>query len=496
VSVTTQRNCSLRPEERRRNPRLRVSSLIYAQLGSDNGGIVVNLGMDGMACQAAHNLIADKNSLIHLKLRGSGLHAELTGELVWLAGTQKEVGISFKSLPADVQQNIADWMGRESQPTTPAGSEQRLQQKSISAIADMAVPEKRTIPRSLSAALALSRSMSLDHASPAPEAVHHPDVSVRVESVPGILPLAPTSEIFPAVENSNAAAEQVKDRIEDHGQFIESNSHCAAESPDKCHVLNNPPIAGEPPAHEPARWQAQVRKEIAAPKKPLEMAHSVPPHAPNELRKNIKIGKNAAADSAVGAAISRIWKRSRGVMVAEKWIPQAFLFAWKRLSVQQKKLLTHMGAGCVGLSIGLLLVLAVTLSHGFSARSSVSKPTQQSSIPAVLPEGKTADIQDSQDQGSAAQSTISSASQPQNHQPESQPSFLSKIANSILGNEADGTHKISDYQMGLEVWTSQSSGYYYCSDDPYAKFVQPGKPMLQGDALQSGYRPRLGQFCN
>jgi hypothetical protein len=74
--------------------------------------------------------------------------------------------------------------------------------------------------------------------------------------------------------------------------------------------------------------------------------------------------------------------------------------------------------------------------------------------------------------------------------------MLSKIANSILGNDSDGNHKISDYQMGLEVWTSQSSGYYYCSDDPYAKQVQDGSPMLQGDALQAGYRPRLGQFCN
>jgi hypothetical protein len=46
------------------------------------------------------------------------------------------------------------------------------------------------------------------------------------------------------------------------------------------------------------------------------------------------------------------------------------------------------------------------------------------------------------------------------------------------------------------VWTSKSSGYYYCTDDPYYKTVNPGAFMLQGDALQNGYRPILGQFCD
>jgi len=42
-----------------------------------------------------------------------------------------------------VQQNIADWMARESQPANRAGSEQGLQAKTMSAIADMAVPERK-----------------------------------------------------------------------------------------------------------------------------------------------------------------------------------------------------------------------------------------------------------------------------------------------------------------------------------------------------------------
>jgi hypothetical protein len=55
---------------------------------------------------------------------------------------------------------------------------------------------------------------------------------------------------------------------------------------------------------------------------------------------------------------------------------------------------------------------------------------------------------------------------------------------------------IDDDQLRVQVWTSKNSGYYYCTDDPYAKSAQPGAFMSQGDALQSGYRPILGQFCD
>jgi hypothetical protein len=491
VSAAIKWNSPPRPEERRSNPRLKVSTLIYAQLGSDNGGIVLNLGIDGLACHAAHNLIADKNSVINLRLCGSGLNANITGELVWIAGTQKEAGILFKSLPAQVRQNIADWIARESQPIAHAGPEQ-TQQKTISAIADIAVPEKKTIPRSLSAALALSRAIAMDHDAPTLEAVNLADPSSQVKSSAGIFPLAPISATFPATENSNSAAEQITEHIKDQEQLIESDSQIALESSNKYVVPNSPSITEEPPASEIRKLHAEVRKEIVSPQKPVKAAHSVPPQVPIEIRNNVNIGKNTAAEPIVGTPISSALRYLRVTMVAEKWIPQAFLSAWKGLNVQQKKLLTHIGSGCIGLLIGLMLVLAVTLSDGSSRRSPESKPSPQSTIPTVSQDLKAGDLR--QDQMLATKSTIPLASKSQSDQPRT--SMFSRIVNGILGNESDGTPKISDYQMGLEVWTSQPTGYYYCSDDPYAKQVQPGSPMLQGDALQSGYRPRLGQFCN
>jgi len=71
-------------------------------------------------------------------------------------------------------------------------------------------------------------------------------------------------------------------------------------------------------------------------------------------------------------------------------------------------------------------------------------------------------------------------------------SFLDRL----FGSDTQEVNQLEENQVGVHVWTSQSSGYYYCTDSDYYKTVQPGSFMEQGDALQSGYRPRLGSFCN
>jgi hypothetical protein len=84
-------------------------------LGPDNGGIIINLGIDGVACQTAKKLTARKNSTLNVRLRGSGLDVNLVGEIIWQGASQKEIGISFKDLPASQQQVIADWIARQEQ---------------------------------------------------------------------------------------------------------------------------------------------------------------------------------------------------------------------------------------------------------------------------------------------------------------------------------------------------------------------------------------------
>ncbi len=65
---------------------------------------------------------------------------------------------------------------------------------------------------------------------------------------------------------------------------------------------------------------------------------------------------------------------------------------------------------------------------------------------------------------------------------------------SMLG--MDPPTRVNPAVLGLPVWTVQHSGFYYCGDDLNSETPQPGTLMTQGEALQSGYQPKLGSYCN
>jgi hypothetical protein len=478
-----------------------VSSLIYAQLGSDNGGVVVNLGLDGILCQAAHKFITGQNSEITLKLRGSGLNAEIAGNVVWLGATQKEVGISFKSLPANVKQSLADWIARESGPAESDTPKQAPAQKSISEIADMAVPEKKTIPRSLSAALALARAMSADHASPVPDSRNNSDRSGSADSSAVNLPVEPSFEIFPNAEDLRATVDPFSDDSEDseldRTSGVAGHPNNLVEFPEKDHSSDDHDVLGLPPLSVLKQSLAEAMKEIATPPKELEKASDLALPAKVEIEKKSEVQNEVQkltvpVAAPLAAPLPRNVGRVSAAQIAEEWIPPAILLAWNRLNVKQRQLFTHAGTVSLGLLIGLLLILLVTHLHGSSAHPVKNVPEQQATISPDSPADAPDISREFTKQGPPMLPTI----QPGNQAKPSEPSMFSKFANSIFGTGSDGSPKINDYQMGLAVWTSQSSGYYYCSDDPYVKSVESGVPMLQGDALQAGYRPRLGQFCN
>lgn len=512
MCATSTSSSAARPVERRRNARLRASSLIYAQLGSDNGGVVVNLGPDGILCQVAHKFISNQDSTITLKIRGSGLNAEMAGNVVWLGTTQKEVGISFKSLPANVKRSIEDWIERESGPAESAKPKQGAPQKSIAEIADMAVPEKKTIPRSLSAALALSRSTSTDPVSSPSQDRSSPDRSGPVKSAAS-LPAAPNLEIFPTPKDSRIAAETSSVNAEvDSGLDSELDSEDSilrrtaleqhvpdnlVEFPEAEHLTDDSRVLGLPPLGVLKRAFAEARKAIVPEPPEVKKSHDAAlPAQPETAKPSGTQGVAQPLPAPLTSPPAPKLRRPSAAKIAEQWIPPAALIAWHRLSVKHRQLLTHVGTVCLGLTIGLLLILLVTSLHGPSnhpAKSVVQQPLpSQRETPTDSPVDASGTDHPFLRQGPP----VPPATPASNQEKLPEPSTLSKIASSVFGFGSDGDPKISDYQMGLAVWTSQSSGYYYCSDDPYVKSVQSGVAMLQGDALQAGYRPRLGQFCN
>src|ERR1700722_14698541 len=130
-------------DERRRTMRYVPASIMYVTLGSGNGGILLNLGVGGLAFQAAGRLNQDQDLTLQFKLPGSRETITAVGQVAWLGPTQKEAGIHFTDLPSTVEQTIAEWIVKqEGAPTAPS----EIQRKSapISATQGRAVSARPT----------------------------------------------------------------------------------------------------------------------------------------------------------------------------------------------------------------------------------------------------------------------------------------------------------------------------------------------------------------
>jgi hypothetical protein len=77
--------------------------------------------------------------------------------------------------------------------------------------------------------------------------------------------------------------------------------------------------------------------------------------------------------------------------------------------------------------------------------------------------------------------------------PVHQESEFMESLRALLG--LDVTNTIDPTTAALPVWTVQHSGFYYCARSPDFRTQEPGAIMTQGQALQSGYQPKLGDYC-
>jgi hypothetical protein len=100
-------------DERRCHFRHIPASIMYVTLGSGNGGIVLNLGVGGLAFQAAAKLNQDQDLTLQFKLAGSQEMIKAVGQVAWLGSSQKEAGIRFTDLPSTVEQVIAQWIAKQ-----------------------------------------------------------------------------------------------------------------------------------------------------------------------------------------------------------------------------------------------------------------------------------------------------------------------------------------------------------------------------------------------
>jgi periplasmic protein TonB len=99
--------------ERRSQPRRRVLSLEYLDLGDSNGGIILNISEGGMYIQAVASLSADELSDLSFRIPDSGYQIETSGKIVWVGESRKDAGIQFINLPEEARLKLREWVAAE-----------------------------------------------------------------------------------------------------------------------------------------------------------------------------------------------------------------------------------------------------------------------------------------------------------------------------------------------------------------------------------------------
>jgi TonB family protein len=97
-------------QDRRIYLRRDVRSLAYIDLGSDNGGIVLNMSEGGLAVHSAVTLSGVHLPHIRFQLPQSRDWIETRAEIAWTSETKMQAGILFIGLPDRARQQIRDWV--------------------------------------------------------------------------------------------------------------------------------------------------------------------------------------------------------------------------------------------------------------------------------------------------------------------------------------------------------------------------------------------------
>jgi len=100
--------------DRRLQKRATPASPAQIELGTTNGGIVLNISETGMAVAAADPLVVDDYfPRIRFQLPSSGQSIETSTQIVWLAESKKSAGIRFVDLSAEARNQISYWIASE-----------------------------------------------------------------------------------------------------------------------------------------------------------------------------------------------------------------------------------------------------------------------------------------------------------------------------------------------------------------------------------------------
>ena len=81
-----------------------------AQLGEENGGIVLNISEGGVALQVVTELSDQDLPPLRFQFSHSHTWVEATGRIAWLSDSKKTVGVEFTNLPEEARRQIKAWI--------------------------------------------------------------------------------------------------------------------------------------------------------------------------------------------------------------------------------------------------------------------------------------------------------------------------------------------------------------------------------------------------
>ena len=111
---TFQSSGNLPLSERRVHPRQRVL-FSCADLGEDNGGIVLNLSEGGLALETVGELLDDELLKMRFQISRSPAWIEARGRIIWRSDSGKTAGVEFIDLSPQARKQIQRWISLTSE---------------------------------------------------------------------------------------------------------------------------------------------------------------------------------------------------------------------------------------------------------------------------------------------------------------------------------------------------------------------------------------------
>jgi hypothetical protein len=437
------------PEERRRHVRQKTPALTCVKLENDNGGILLNLGTGGLSFQAVSQLDQNRELILHFKLPDSAEEIQLEGSVAWLGPTRKDAGICFRDLPGSTQQRISEWIEKQGPPSAAKELKAAPPVKLSPKASERLAPPPRTEIKAILPRLPIA-ARNLDPSSMAPSG------SASRDALPNL-----------------RARRPIASRV------------LAASS--------LPPIPALP--IQPERHSdAAIAKAQTRSSEPAQTSSS--PDLPGPFERSQEIPREIEASPAFTE-----YPSSTLDAVRNWWFRPVLVLSPAAGGLKRPKLMAAGLASCV-LLLGLIVVSPDYGRYLEQIHASVSSMLNSSPRKAIAPDPPAAgESLESQDRAMASPAAASDS--PSTPAPVSAPSTFARMGSkaawfSVFKKIFPNLKNSSAYDQalaGIQVWTNQRSGYYYCTDSPFFEKLVPGSLMTQGEALQSGYQPKLGSYC-